>query len=90
MVPQKCIERKCPRHVIHKGVDVCVLYQVSEKDEKGGQEIAVLDVFNVKDKQCKRLREEVKELMEQEERNRFGQPKEIVMEPLIQQESPRD
>ena len=31
MVPQKCIERQCPRHVIHKGVDVCVLYQVSEK-----------------------------------------------------------
>ena len=90
MVPQKCIERQCPRHVIHKGVDVCVLYQVSEKDENGGQEIAVLDVFNVKDKQCRRLREEVKELMEKEEINRFGQPKEIVMKPLMQQESPRD
>ncbi len=72
------------------GHDVCVLHQVGEKDEKGGMELAVLDVFNVKDKQCKRLREEVKELMEKEEGNRFGQPKEIVMKPLIQQESPRD
>lgn len=86
MVPQKCIERQCPRHVIHKGVDVCVLYQVSEKDK----ELAVLDVFNVTEKQCKRLREDVKELMEKEERNRFGQPKEIVMKPLMQQKSPRD
>ena len=61
MTPQKCIERKCPRHGIDKnGTDVCTLYQVSEvKDD-----LAVLDVFNVTEKQCKRLREELKDAME--------------------------
>ena len=54
MTPQKCIERKCPRHGIDKnGNDVCILYQVSEVEN----DLAVLDVFNVSTKQCKNLRE---------------------------------
>ena len=52
MTPQKCIERKCPRHGLHQGTDVCILYQVSQTKK----DLAVLDVFNVTEKQCKRLR----------------------------------
>ena len=61
MLPQKCIERKCPRYLLGKnGTDVCILYQVSEvKDD-----LAVIDVFNVGHKQCKRLREELKDALE--------------------------
>ena len=52
MLPQKCIDRGCRRKATDvNGKDVCVLYQVSEKDE-----LAVLDVFNVSEKQCKQLR----------------------------------
>ena len=74
MTPKKCIERGCPRKAIDgKGIDVCVLYQVSEK-----KELAVLDVFNVTDKQCKMLRKEI------EEKKRFGEPKQIYFEKLEQ------
>ena len=93
MTPQKCIERKCPRHGLHQGTDVCILYQVSQTKK----DLAVLDVFNVTEKQCKRLREDVKEWMKSEEGRRFAQPTEVVVAPVedppkpdIQQESPRD
>ncbi len=61
MTPNKCKEVNCPRHGIDKnGTDVCILYHVSEvKDD-----LAVIDVFNVGHKQCKRLREELKDAME--------------------------
>ena len=93
MTPQKCIERKCPRHGLHQGTDVCILYQVSQTKKY----LAVLDVFNVTEKQCKRLREDVKEWMKSEEGRRFAQPKEVAVAPVedspkpdIQRESPRD
>ena len=82
MIPKKCIERQCPRHLTDKGVDVCVLYQVSEKDEKGGRDIAVVDVFKVTDKQCRKLWEELKEAMEKEQQKRFGQPEKLIVVPL--------
>ncbi len=47
--------------------------QVSEK-----KELAVLDVFNVTDKQCKMLRKEI------EEKKRFGEPKQIYFKKLEQ------
>ena len=93
MTPQKCIERKCPRHGLHQGTDVCILYQVSQTKK----DLAVLDVFNVTEKQCKRLREGVREWMKSEEGRRFALPTEVVVAPVedspkpdIQRESPRD
>lgn len=78
MTPQNCNNRQCPRHMIHKdGTDICVLYQVNEKDE-----VAALNVFDVSAKQCKILREELSEWMKSEEGRRFAKPKEIVVEPL--------
>ena len=59
LIPQKCIDRNCPRKSIDgKGTDVCILYQVNEK-----KELAVLDVFNVSEKQCKQLRASAQELL---------------------------
>lgn len=59
MLPQKCIERKCARKAMDgAGNDVCVLYRVSETEDT----LAVLNVFNVSEKQCKRLRVEAREL----------------------------
>lgn len=59
MIPQKCIDRNCQRKGIDgKGTDVCILYQVNEK-----KELAVLDVFNVSEKQCKQLRTSATELL---------------------------
>jgi len=47
--------------MMDKGVDVCVLCQVGEKDSKGGMELAVIDVFKVTDKRCRSLREDLKD-----------------------------
>lgn len=77
MTPNKCKEVNCPRHLVHKGNDVCVLYQVSEKDKK----LAVLDVFKVGHKQCRQLRQQLAAAI-MEDSKRFGQPKEVAITPL--------
>lgn len=82
MVPQKCIERQCPRYMVVGGHDVCVLHQVGEKDEKGGMELAVLDVFNVSEKQCKQLRASAEEIMRKQAEQRFGEVKEMAVKPI--------
>ena len=79
MIPQKCIDRNCPRKGIDgKGTDVCILYQVSEKDK----ELAVLDVFNVSEKQCKQLRTSAEEIMRKQAEQRFGEVKEMAVKPI--------
>lgn len=78
MIPQKCIDRNCPRKGIDgKGTDVCILYQVSEKDK----ELAVLDVFNVSHRQCRQLRQQLAAAIK-EDTDRFAQPKEVAITPL--------
>ena len=77
MSPDRCNRLQCPRHLVHKGNDVCVLYQVSEMDK----ELAVLDVFNVGHKQCRQLRQQLAAAI-MEDAKRFGQPKEIAITPL--------
>lgn len=77
MSPDRCNRLQCPRHLVHKGNDVCVLYQVSEKDK----ELAVLDVFNVGHKQCRQLRQQLAAAIMEDDK-RFGQPKEVAITPL--------
>lgn len=81
MTPNDCKKRQCPRHAVYRGTDVCVLYQVSEKEDT----LAALDVFNVSCKQCKRLREEIREWMEREENKRFAEPKCVAVEKIARQ-----
>lgn len=60
MIPQKCIDRNCPRKGIDgKGKDICILYQEIEK-----KKLAVLNVFNVSEKQCKQLRASAEAIIE--------------------------
>lgn len=78
MIPQKCIDRNCPRKGIDgKGTDVCILYQENEK-----KKLAVLDVFNVSEKQCKQLRASAKENMRKQAERWFGEVKEMVVKPI--------
>ena len=80
MTPNDCKKRQCPRHAVYHEKDVCVLYQVGENEEE--QQLAALDVFNVSCKQCKRLREEIREWMEREENKRFSEPKNVAVEKI--------
>ena len=78
MIPQKCIDKKCPRKGLDSyGNDVCILGQVREKKEN-----AVVDVFSVSEKTCKKLRAIAEEKIRKQEERRFGEIKEIAIKPI--------
>ena len=51
MTPSKCLERECPRFSVHEGIEACTVRVDNYK-----RKAYVKPVFEVGDKECRRLR----------------------------------